>query len=201
MLKLYYVPRTRAMRPRWLLEELGVPYELVRLDPTKGDTRSESYLSVNPLGHVPALDDDGTVIAESAAIAMHLADRFPDKGLAPKPGTPERARYYQWIVHAMVTVEPQVAAVSDQGHRPPGERDEEAVEKAKARFREAAGALEKHLTGREFVVGDRFSAADVVVGSVLGWARMTGLTDDLPACSAYAKAMLARPAAKKARED
>ncbi len=201
MVKLYYVPKTRAMRPRWLLEELGVPYELVRMDASKRETHTEAYLRINPLGHVPALEDGGTILVESAAIVMHLADRFADKGLAPAPGTPERGRWYQWIVNAMATLETQVAAVSDQGRLPPEERNEAAVERAKARFHKEAALAEQHLAGKQFVMGDRFSAADVVLGSVLGWARMIGLCEGLPACAAYAKAMLGRPAAKKARED
>lgn len=201
MLKLYYVPMTRAMRPRWLLEELGVPYELVRLDPSRQETRTGTYLRVHPLGHVPALDDDGTVIIESAAIALHLADRFPDRGLAPAPGSPDRGRYYQWIVYAVVTVEPQVATVAEQGRLAPGERSEQVVEKARARFREVAAPLETHLAGRSFMVGDRFTAADVVVASVLAWARSIGLLGELPACAAYAREMLSRPASKKARAD
>jgi len=201
VLRLYYVPRTRAFRTRWLLEELGVPYQLARMDASKGETHTPDYLKINPLGHVPALDDDGTIIIESAAIAMHLADRFPDKGLAPAPGSPERARYYQWIVYAMVTVEPLVGLIAEEGRRPPEERSEKLLERSRARFREVAGVLEKHLGGRQFVVGDQFTAADVVVGSVLGFSRLAGLLDDFPTCAAYAKAMVGRPAAQKARED
>ncbi|HEY8208338.1 MAG TPA: glutathione S-transferase family protein [Myxococcaceae bacterium] len=200
-MKLYYVPKTRAMRPRWLLEELGVPYELVRMDSSKRETHTESYLRVNPLGHVPALDDGGNVIVESAAIIMHLADRFPDKGLAPAPGAPERGRWYQWIIYAMATLEPQVGIVSEQGRLSPEERNDAVVQRAKARFQQEAALAEQHLQGREFAVGDRFSAADIVLGSVLGWARMMELCGELPACAAYSKAMLSRPAAKKARED
>lgn len=201
MLKLYYVPKTRAMRPRWLLEELGVPYELVRMDASKRETRTEAYLGVNPLGHVPALDDDGTTLIESAAIVMYLADKFPEKGLAPGPGTPERGRWYQWIVYAMVTVEPHLATLSELPRPPPQPHSQEVKQAAKERFDKVVAVLEKHLTGREFVVGDRFSAADVVVASVLGWARLSGLLEAFPACASYARAMLARPAAKKARED
>ncbi|HYV49900.1 MAG TPA: glutathione S-transferase family protein [Myxococcaceae bacterium] len=200
MLKLYYVPKTRAMRPRWLLEELGVPYELVRMDASKRETHTESYLHVNPLGHVPALDDGGTVIVESAAIIMYLADKYPEKGLAPAAGTPERGRWYQWILYAMATLEPLVGLVSEQGRLAPEERSEPLANRMKARFVKESALAEQHLQGREFAL-DRFTAADVVLGSVLGWARMIGMCDERPHCAAYAKVMLARPAAKKARED
>ena len=101
-LKLHYVPQTRAGRVRFVLEELGVPFELLRMEAK--DTKSPEYLKVNPLGHVPALVDGDTTVIESAAICMYLADKFPEKKLAPPPGTPERAAYYQWIVYAMVTM-------------------------------------------------------------------------------------------------
>jgi glutathione S-transferase len=171
------------------------------MDSSKRETHTEAYLRINPLGHVPALEDDGTTVVESAAIVMHLADRFADKGLAPAPGTPERGRWYQWIVYAMATLEPDVALFSELGRMPAEERSEALVQRVKAHFRKEAALVEQHLQGKQFVMGDRFSAADVVLGSVLGWARMTGLTEGLPACEAYAKAMLGRPAAKKARED
>jgi glutathione S-transferase len=200
VLKLYYVPKTRAMRPRWLLEELGVPYELVRMDASKRETHTDAYLKVNPLGHVPALEDGGGVIVESAAIIMHLADQHPEKGLAPPLGSPERGRWYQWILYAMATLEPLVAIVSEQGRLAPEERSDALAQRMKARFVKESALAEQHLQGRESVL-DRFTAADVVLGSVLGWARMIGMCDERPNCAAYAKAMLARPAAKKARED
>jgi len=90
MIKLYYAPRTRSTRPRWLLEELGVPYELVRLDLGKGDHKKAEYLAIHPHGVVPALEDDGRVIIESLAICLYVADKFPEKGFAPEIRTIER---------------------------------------------------------------------------------------------------------------
>ena len=107
-LKLYFAPRTRATRPRWLLEELGVPYELVELDMSKQEHKQLPYLRIHPLGRVPALADGDQVIFESAAICMYLADKFPEKKLAPAVGTPERGQYYQWMVYAGATLEPEV---------------------------------------------------------------------------------------------
>ena len=94
-MKLYYVPKTRASRPRWVLEELGVPYELVRLDPARAETRSAEHLERHPLGHVPVLEDRGQQIFESGAICLHLADLFPEKRLLPPPGSVERGLAYQ----------------------------------------------------------------------------------------------------------
>src|SRR5262245_45870944 len=111
MLKLYYAPQTRAGRPRWLLEEIGVPYELVRLDLQKADHQQPDYMKANPNGAVPALVDGDLALFESAAICQYLADKFPEKRLAPPLGTPARARYYQWIHYAMSGLEPPLVTL------------------------------------------------------------------------------------------
>src|SRR5262245_13357522 len=107
-MKLYYAPKTRATRCRWLLEEMGVPYELVQLDLSKGGHKPPGYLEANPHGAVPALTDGDLTMIESSAICMYLVDKFPEKKMAPPPGTPERGRFYQWMVYAVATVEPPV---------------------------------------------------------------------------------------------
>ena len=104
-IRLYYAPKTRAGRVRWMLEELGADYELVPVDREGGECDKPEYRLVHPLGKVPALDDGGTKIFESAAIILHLADAFPEKQLAPAPGTKERGLYYQWIVFNVATIE------------------------------------------------------------------------------------------------
>ena len=111
-MRLYYVPRTRAGRPRWVLEELGIPYELVRLDPARGETRSPEHLSRQPLGHVPALEDEGGLLFESAAICLYLAEKYPEKGLVPPPGSRGRGLTYQWLFYAMTELEPPCVAIS-----------------------------------------------------------------------------------------
>jgi glutathione S-transferase len=194
-LTLYYVPRTRASRPRWILEELGVPYELIRLE--SADTKKPEYLSVHPLGKVPALVEDGVTLFESAALCLHLADKYGEGKLAPAPGTTERALYYQWILFAMASIEPHLSRYtqlrSSEGDAAEREREAKSIG-------EHLGLLEKALAGRQFIVGDRFTAADVVVASVCSWAKLLGLTGELPECDAYAKRLLARPAAKRARD-
>ncbi|HYQ80863.1 MAG TPA: glutathione S-transferase N-terminal domain-containing protein, partial [Anaeromyxobacteraceae bacterium] len=140
-MKLYYVPRTRAWRPRWMLEELGVPYQLVRLDPAKGETRSAEHLARQPLGHVPALEDGPVRMFESAGICLYLAERFPEKGFLPPLATPGRAATYQWLFYAMTELEPPCVALSAERKKPEAERNAAAVEDAKARFKKAAGAL------------------------------------------------------------
>ena len=196
-LTLYFVPQTRATRPRWLLEELGVPYGLVQLDPAKGETRAAAYRKLHPLGHVPALVDGEQVLVESAALCMHLADRFPEKGLAPAPGSADRGRYYQWILFAMTTVEPPLVTLFEArtGRRahPP-----EALEAARARLRDVAQVVESALGEAPFILGDRFSAADVVLGATLTWGLRMKELEGFPRVAAYAARLMDRPAAKVA---
>ncbi|MEN9799387.1 MAG: hypothetical protein RL653_3083 [Pseudomonadota bacterium] len=196
-LTLYFVPATRATRPLWLLEELAVPYERIQLDPALGETKTPGYRSLHPLGHVPALKDGDQVVIESAAICMHLADKFPEKGLAPGPGTAARGRYYQWILFAMTTVEPSLVTIfeSRTGRRahPP-----EVLEAAQARLKEVAAVVEAALGDGPFILGQAFSAADVVLGATLSWGLRMKVLDGFPRISAYAARLMERPAARVA---
>ena len=199
-LKLHYVPQTRAGRVRFVLEELGVPFELLRMEAK--DTKSPEYLKVNPLGHVPALVDGDTTVIESAAICMYLADKFPEKKLAPPPGTPERAAYYQWIVYAMVTMEPVLVVYGQHTLRfAEADRSKATAEWAKKRFEDVAAVVDAHVKGREFIVGSHFTVADVVMAGVVGFGRMMGLMGGFPNLDAYAKGIYSREAGKKARAD
>jgi len=201
-MKLYYVPRTRAGRARWMLEELGVPYQLVRLDPSKKENRQPDYLAVHPLGHVPALTDGDTHLIESAAIVMYLADKFADKKLAPAPGTAERGQYYQWISFAMTTVEPPLVDIMMHTRfLPEDQRNPKALEKARERLKEVCTMIEKRLEGRQFVAGNQFTAADLVLGGVLGWGAMMGAITGYPNIERYVKSIQDRPAYKKANAD
>lgn len=200
-MKLYYVPRTRASRPRWVLEELGVPYELVRLDPGKGETRTAEHLARQPLGHVPALEDGPVRMFESAAICLHLAERYPERGLLPPPGTPGRAATYQWLFYAMTELEPPCVALSAEMKRPEAERNAAAVAEARARFRKAAAALEPLLARGEFLLGPAFTVSDVVVGAIVAWARVLGALEGLPATEAWLARLKERPAWKRAVAD
>ena len=110
-MKLYCSPRSRSIRPRWLLEEIGAPCEVVNLDLTKGEHKTPEYMKIHPHGAVPALVDGDLAMFESAAICAYLADKFPEKQLAPAVGTPARGLYYQWMVYSMATLEPPVLQV------------------------------------------------------------------------------------------
>ena len=203
MLKLYYVPRTRAGRARWMLEELGVPYELHRVDLSTGEHKSPQYLAqVHPLGHVPALTDGDTTIFESAAIVAHLADRFPEKGLAPAVGSEERGTYYQWLFYAMAELEPHAVTFFLHSARlPEAERIPALVIEARRLLNANLVALETTLCdGREFVMG-RFTAVDVAMGGVVGWAGMMRMIEDRPHVMAWSKRMGGRDAAKRSHAD
>jgi glutathione S-transferase len=196
-MKLYFAPRTRATRPRWMLEELGVPHEIVRVDLGAKENREPGYLSVNPLGRIPALLDGDVAIFESIAICLYLADRYPDRGLAPPMSSPLRAPYYQWLLFCASTIESAIGRWAQHG----GGVEEAEREKARARFDEAAELLGRTLAGGEYVVGNAFSTVDVIVGSNLNWARRVGLMDGHPVLSGYLDRLLARPAAVRAFGD
>jgi len=199
-MKLYYSPQTRAGRPRWLLEEIGAPYEIVSLDLQKGEHKKPDYMKIHPHGAVPALVDGDLALFESAAICMYLADKFPDKKLAPPLGTPARGLYYQWMLYSMATLEPPVLEVFlNTVMLPEAERSAAAVEKARTNFAAVAKVLSNALTGRDFILGEQFSAADVMIGSTLAWAGFMGLLADHPALQAYAKRLSERPAFQRAQ--
>jgi glutathione S-transferase len=148
----------------------------VRLDPAKGDTRSADSLAVHPLGQVPALEDEGVTIVESVAIVQHLADKCAQKGLTPPPGTAERAKYYQWMACSMLSIEPHCVALSREHRRPEVERDTAVIALEIGQIERVAAPLERELARQDYVLGAQFSAADVVVASVIARARMLGAT-------------------------
>jgi len=199
-MKLYYAPQTRAGRPRWLLEELGVPYEIVPVDLAQGEHKKPEYMKIHPHGAVPALADGDLVLFESAAICMYLADKYPEKKLVPAVGTPARGLYYQWMIYTMATLEPPVVQIFlNTVMLPEAERSAAAVEKGKTQFAEVARVLSNALATRPYILGEQFSAADVMIGGMLGWASMMGLLSDQPTLQAYVKRVTDRPAFQRAR--
>jgi glutathione S-transferase len=178
-----------------------VPYELVRLDSSKKETRTAEHLARHPLGHVPYLEDGEVGMFESAAMCLWLAERFPEKGLLAAAGTPARAETYQWFFFAATELEPPLAAISAEGRRPEGQRDAARVDEAKAKFRAAAAALEPILARRTFILGESFSIADVFVGACLSWGKAAVGLDGLAAIEAYVARLRSRPAFRRAIQD
>ena len=189
----YTNPMSRGQIVRWMLEEVGVPYETRLLD--YGTTmKAADYLAVNPMGKVPAIVHAGRAVTECAAICAYLADAFPAAGLAPAPA--ERADYYRWLFFTAGPVEQAITA-KQFGFEPASDQQRMAGFGSLAA---ALDALEGAVAGKAHVAGDRFSAADVYVGSQIDWGLQFGTIAPRPAFEAYAAGLRERPAYQRAKE-
>ena len=203
MLKLYYANPSRAIRPRWLLEEIGVPYELQRLDLGAGDQKRPEYLAINPNGTVPTLVDGELTLFESAAICAYLADRFPEAQLAPLLGTPDRGRYYQWMHYSMTAIDmPVISIFHHTLFKPEHERIAAIAEENRERLATALLVVDRALVGKAYILGHRFSAADIMMGSGLIWARsMHLIPPERGQTLEYVGRLAQRPAFQRASAD
>jgi glutathione S-transferase len=175
-----------------MLEELGEPYELTTMTWEEG--KGPEHLARHPLGRVPVLEDGEGPLFESAAICLHLADLHPEAGLIPPLGSHERALVYQWSCFAPAELEPPLIEAAIQA-----QRDPERAAKARARFQAGAGAVSAALEGKDYLVGERFTVADVLIGTTIGFTKRTG--DELPAdLEQYLERLTARPAYARASE-
>ena len=190
----YTNPQSRGRIVRWMLEEVGQPYRTEVLD-YASSMKSPAYLAINPMGKVPAIRHGDMVVTEVPAICTYLADAFPQAGLAPPPGDRLRGAYYRWLFFAAGPVE---AAVSNSaaGFTP---KPEQARMFGYGSFDLVVEVLEKALEHTEYLVGDRFTAADLYVGSHVGFAMMFGILPKRPAFERYFARLSARPAAVRAR--
>lgn len=205
-MKLYYMPTTRAVRPRWLLEEMGIPYELIRV--SMALSKSPEYAQLHPQGKVPVLVDEETVLFESAAICAYLADRHPDRGFAPSLTSPARGHYYQWMFYGALTLEApieqymfQVLPGLPEKMLPKAAQTRVSRDEAQAWFERACAPLNDHLGDRAYLVDDRFTAADVVVGGVLLWALKLGMMRAESPAKRYILELMERPGFQAADED
>lgn len=197
-MKLYHQPRTRSSRVLWLLGELGLEHEIEQINVFIGAGRSAEYQKIHPHGFVPALvEDDGTTLIESSAICMYLVDRYGGgKELAPALGTTDRGKYYEWMVYVPATADPQCETVMFHTmFLPEDKRVPMLVDRAKKVWSKTIepryhGALVRS----PYVLGERFTAADVMVASSLAWARIAGMLSDDPVLGGYLERMAARPA-------
>ena len=189
----YTSPMSRGRIVRWMLEEVGVPYRTELMD-FATSAKSAKYLAINPMGKVPALTHGATVVTECAAICAYLADAFPQAGLAPALG--ERGAYYRWMFFAAGPVE---AAVTDKSLGvviPPGRQGMVGY----GGFDLMLDALEGAVSKTDYVAGNRFTAADVYVGSQIGWGMQFNSFEKRPAFERYVARVYDRPAAAKARK-
>ncbi|WP_207455286.1 glutathione S-transferase N-terminal domain-containing protein [Azospirillum sp. SYSU D00513] len=172
MYTLYAMPSSAAMAPHILLREIGAPFELRMLDRQRGEHKEPGYLALNPNGRVPTLLDGDLVLYEAAAICLHLADRHPDAGLAPAPGTPERADLYKWLVHLTNTVQADMLLYFYPQRYVSG-AEAEAAFKAGAEARIAAhfDRLDQELAGKDYLVGGRYGVADAFLFMLARWTR------------------------------
>lgn len=190
----YTHPMSRGRIVRWMLEELGRPYRTVVLD--YGTTmKAPDYLAINPMGKVPTVVDRGAVVTECAAICAYLADAYPEAGLAPTPGDPARADWLRWMFFGAGPLEASTTNHALGVQVPPERRGMVGY----GSLDDVVGALDGWLSAHEWFAGGRFSAADVYVGSQLGWGLQFGTLPKRPALVDYVARIGARPAAKRAR--
>jgi len=194
-MRLYWRPQTRASRVEWVLAELGEPYERV-LAPESG---TPARFRLHPLGRVPVLeDDDGVRRFESVALCTWLADRRPERGLIPRPGTPERATHDQWLMLAVTEVEPLLDLVCLHTEElPPVERNAAVAPWAARRLAPPLELLERTLAGRPALQGENAQVVDLVLAAMLAWAGRQGHLERLPALRAYRDRLLDRPTARR----
>lgn len=194
-LTFYTNPMSRGAIVRWMLEEVGAPYETVLLD--YGTTmKAPDYLAINPMGKVPAIKHGEVVVTEVAAICAYLADAFADAGLAPPPGAPERGPYYRWLFFGAGPVE---AAIMDRVLGVEIPADKQAMI-GYGSYDQVVDLLDRHVAASEYIAGERFTAADVYLGSHLAWGSQFGTLPKRASFDAYLARVTARPAAQRARD-
>jgi len=198
--KLYHVSKSRSTRVLWLLEELGLDYELETLPFDPGALKSPDYLAINPFGKVPVLVDGPVTMSESVAIIQYLLDRYGEDRLQPDRESPEYARFLQWLHFGESTLMGPIAAVLANAHfLPQEERDPRAAERNRRTLKGYLEILDEELGRHAYLVGDEFTAADIVVGyAVLLLKLFRELPDGLPNLRAWFERLAERPAFKKA---
>ena len=192
-LTFYTNPMSRGQIARWMLEEVGADYDQVILG-YADSMKAPDYLAINPMGKVPAIVHRGNVVTEGAAICAYLADAFPAAGLAPHDEA-ERAAYYRWLFFAAGPVE---AAVTNRSLGVEPTQDQQRMA-GYGSYETVVDVLDHEVAGKQFVCGDRFTAADVYFGSQIIWGQQFGSLPARDSFKAYADRLTARPAYQKAK--
>lgn len=202
VLKLYHLPGSRSCRVLWLIFELGLECEIEKMSLADGSLRTNSYRELNPLGKAPTLDDGGVVLYESGAIVEYLLERYGAGRLAPAVGSTGRAQYLQWLHWGEATLLPPIAAIN--GNRfvlAESDRSEAALDVARRQLSQVLNVLGDVVANREFLVGDEFSAADIMVGYGVRLAKMVGELPEQPeSIHEWHDGLAARPAYQRAFE-
>lgn len=194
-LTLYTHPISTGRIIRWLLEEIGVRYAVEVID-IDNDRRPSEFLAMNPIGKIPVLRHNNTIISETGAICAYLADAFPLAGLAPEPGSPARGDYYRWLFFAAGPLD-TASTLKSLGYGPPPMGD---VRAGWGSLDRVVAMLETMLAQRDWLAGDKFSAADIYLGSLLDWAIRFGNVADRPVFDRYLARALDRPAYERAQK-
>jgi glutathione S-transferase len=194
MIKLYWSPRSRSFSTIWLMEETGLPYERVLTDIATGAQKAPEFLAVNPMGKVPALKDGDAALGEAAAICAYIADRYPDAKLAPGPADPRRARYLQWLFFSPSCIEPALIQIFTK-------IEVSASTAAWGSSTQVFDVLDTALQKGPWILGEEFSAADVMIGSGLNFAvRLFKMVAARPSFDAYISRCAARPVFQRAEK-
>ena len=194
MMKLYWAPRSRSFTALWLMEETGQPYERVLTDITTGAQKAPEYLAINPMGKVPALADGDATLAEAAAICAYVAERYPEAKLAPPLGDPRRAKYLYWLFFSPGCIEPSIVQLATKIEMNP-------VAAGWGEAQRVFDVLDAALSKGPWLLGDSFSAADVMIGSGLHYAvRLFKMVPSRPSFDAYLARCAARPAFQRAEQ-
>jgi glutathione S-transferase len=197
MIELHYYPDNASQFPHMLLHELGCPFALQLVDRDHDAQHSAAYLKLNPNGKIPVLVDDGQVIFETGAIGLHLADKFPEAGLAPPPGSPDRGAYYKWMVFMACVPQAEYRSwfyprefVDDPALAP------HVRSAANLRLMGVFGRIAAQLGAGPWLLGERFSAADLYLLMMTRWGRLLPKrpASVFPEIAAHGARVLARPA-------
>jgi glutathione S-transferase len=192
-LTFFHSPNSRSGGTRVLLEELGARYELVVLNMKAGETRQDKYLAVNPMGKVPAIVHNGALITEQPAIYLYLADLFPEAGLAPPIGDPLRGPYLRWMVFYGSCFEPAVVDRAMKRESAPPSTSPYGD------YQTMFKTLSDQLAKGPYILGDGFTAADVLWGGALNWTTMFQIVERTPVIGAYIDRVMGRPAVARAK--
>ncbi|MGE0753158.1 MAG: glutathione S-transferase family protein [Variibacter sp.] len=192
-LTLYHASPSRSSVTLWMLEELGQPYDLELLHLQAGDNRKPDYLAINPMGKVPALKHGDVVITEVSAICAYLADEFPQAKLNVPVGTPQRGVYLKWLFFGPSCIEP---AMMDRAF--PREKEAPLSARGHGDFDTVMDVVAKGVAKGPYIMGEQFTAADVVIGSGLRWGMMFKLIPERPEFTEYVARLTERPAAQRA---
>lgn len=201
-MKLYGFPPTRTIRVLWTLRELDVAFEFINVDPTKGEHRRPEFLAVNPAGKLPVLVDGDFILTESVAIVLYLAEKYPEKGLLPTE-LRARAEVNRWLLFTATELEQPIWRIARHTSLyAPQRRLTAEIANARHDFLDMAAVLEKHMDGRQFIVGDNVTVADFVAAYTLDMATVVPsqadevkLLDNLPRLREFMDRMYKRPKA------